>query len=216
MEESPSAHRSPNDGPRPAHTASATVRVAGPLIIASAKGGHDDIASVTVTVAGENGLGNHQDPLAAADLVRSPDGIWTGTLSGLTVGPELTFSASARDSDEEVLFEGTHKQVLASVGAQITIRMNAVDDGEDHRIPKVTAISVSNVSTGVPADVSVTVQGADAEQLDYELSGGTFNPASGQVTLSSGTATITATYEAPAIVGWYTAQVALTNLKSSR
>ena len=44
---------------------SATVRVAGPLTIASAKGSHADIASVTVTVAGENALGNHQDPLAS-------------------------------------------------------------------------------------------------------------------------------------------------------
>lgn len=216
LEEPPAADRSPNDDPRPSRTASATVRVAGPLTIASAKGGHDDIASVTVTVAGDNALGNHQDPLATADLVRSPDGVWAGTLSGLTVGPELTFSARARDGNDVVLFEGTHKQKLASVGAQITIRMNALDDGEDHRIPKVTAISVSNVSTGVPAQVSVTVQGADAEQLDYEFAGGVFNPVSGQVTLSSGTGTITSMYEAPDIVGWYTAQVALTNAQGNR
>ena len=195
---------------------SATVRVAGPLTIASAKGGHDDIASVTVTVAGENTLGNHQDPLATAALSRSPDGTWLGTLSGLTIGPELTFSASARDGDDEVLFEGTHVQVLASVGAQITIRLNAVDDGVDSRIPKVAAISISNVSTGVPAELSISVRGADTEQLDYELSGGTFNPASGQVTLSGGIATITSTYTAPDVVGWYTAQIALTNAQNNR
>ena len=116
---------------------SATVRVAGPLTIASAKGSHADIASVTVTVAGENALGNHQDPLATAALTRSPDGMWAGTLSGLTVGPELTFTAKARHGDEHVLFEGTHVQTLANVGAQITIRLNAVDDGEDNRFPKV-------------------------------------------------------------------------------
>ena len=216
LEEASSAGRSTNNDPRPSRTTSATVRVAGPLTIASAKGGHADIAAVKVTVAGENALGNHQDPLATADLERSPDGIWTGSLSGLTIGPQLTFSASARDGNDEVLFEGSHAQTLASVGAQITIRLNAVDDGEDNRIPKVTAISISNVSTGVPAKVNISVRGADAEQLDYEFAGGTFDPASGQVTLVSGAATITATYEAPEVVGWYTAQIALTNAQGNR
>ena len=205
---------------------SATVRVAGPLTVASAtgsharlasaRGSHADIASVTVTVAGENSLGNHQDPLATAALTRSPDGMWAGTLSGLTVGPELTFTATARDGGDNVLFEGTHAQTLASVGAQITIRLNAVDDGEDNRFPKVTAISISNVSTGVPADVSITVQASDSEQLDFEFSGGTFDPGSGQVTLASGTATITSRYDTPAVVGWYTAQIALTNAQGNR
>ena len=205
---------------------SVTVRVAGPLTLAparagranlaAAKGSHSDIASVTVSVAGENALGNHQDPLASATLVRSPDGLWTGTLSGLTVGKELTFTAKALDGDGEAIFTGTHVQTLASVGAQITIRLNAVADGEDNRFPKVTAVSISNVSTGVPATVSITVQGSGSEQLTYELSGGAFDPSSGQVTLSSGTGTITSTYAAPALVGWYTVQIALTNSQGNR
>ena len=86
----------------------------------------------------------------------------------------------------------------------------------DNRFPKVSAISVSNVSTGVPAEVSITVQGSDAEQLDFEFSGGTFDPATGQVTLVSGTGTITSIYETPDIVGWYTAQIALTNAQGNR
>ena len=205
---------------------SVTVRVAGPLIIAparsshavlaSAKGSHSDIASVTVTVAGENALGNHQDPLATATLELTSDGVWAGTLSGLTVGPELDFTAEALDGNGDVIFTGTHAQVLASVGAQITIRLNAVDDGVDNRLPKVTAISISNVSTGVPAQVSVTVQGSGTEQLDYEFSGGTFDPASGQVALASGTGTITSTYQTPDVVGWYTAQIVLTNTQGNR
>ena len=216
LEGSSSARLPPDDGPRPFATTSATVRVAGPLTIASAKGSHVDIASVTVTVAGNNALGNHQDPLATAVLTRTPDGMWTGTLSGLTVGTELTFTAKALDDGEDVIFEGTHAQTLASVGAQITIRLNAVDDGVDNRFPKVTAVSISNVSTGVPTQVSVSVQGTGAEQLDYEFSGGTFDPSAGQVSLSSGSGTITSTYEAPDVVGWYTAQVALTNSQGNR
>ena len=226
LEEPTSAGPPLNDMPKPSAMTSVTVRVAGPLIIAparsshavlaSAKGDHADITSVTVTVAGENALGNHQDPLATAALERTPDGVWAGTLSGLTVGPELDFAAEAHNGNGDVIFTGTHAQVLASVGAQITIRLNAVDDGVDNRLPKVTAISVSNVSTGVPAQVSVTVQGSGSEQLDYEFSGGTFDPASGQVTLASGTGTITSTYETPDIVGWYTAQIALSNAQGNR
>ena len=216
LEESPSAGPPAEDRPGPSAMTAVAVRVAGPLTIASAKGSHADIASVTVTVAGDNALGNHQDPLASADLESSPDGMWVGTLSGLTVGAKLTFTAIARDGNDSVIFEGTHVQTLANVGAQITIRLNAVDDGEDNRFPKVSAISISNVSTGVPAEVSITVHGADSEQLDFEFSGGTFDPVTGQVTLASGTGTITSMYETPDLVGWYTAQIALTNAQGNR
>ena len=235
LEGPPPAGTPSRDTPRPAGTTSVTVRVAGPPAIArvvrplasaraassharlaSATGSHGDIASVTVTVAGQNAQGNFQDPLATVLLTRSPDGVWTGTLSGLTVGTELTFTAKARDGVDTVIFEGTHAQTLASVGAQITIRLTAVDDGVDNRFPKVTAVSISNVSTGVPAEVSITVQGSGSEQLDYEFSGGAFDPNSGQVTLASGLGNITSTYQTPDIVGWHTAQIALTNAQGNR
>ena len=213
----------PSDGPsssavpRRSETTAVTVRVAGPLTVASAKGSHADIATVTISVAGQDSEGNSQDPLATANLTRSPDGVWTGTLSGLTVGTELTFTAKALDSNNEVIFEGTHTATLNEVGAQITIRLNALDDAVANRFPKVTGISISNVSTGVPADVSISVQGSASEQLSYEFSGGTFDPPSGDVTLGQdGTNTITATYEPPGMVGWYTAQIALTNAQRNR
>ena len=215
--------RPPSDGPassaapRRYETTSVTVRVAGPLTVASAKGTHADIATVTISVAGQDSKGVHQDTLATANLGQSPDGIWTGTLSGLTVGPELTFTAEARDSNGAVIFEGTHSVTLDGVGAQITIRLNAVDDDAANRIPKVTGISISNVSTGVPADVSISVRGSGSEQLTYEFGGGTFDPPSGDVTLDQdGTKTITATYEPPNVVGWYTAHVTLTNAQRNR
>jgi len=201
--------------PRPA-TTSVTVRVAGPLTVASAKGGHEDIDSVTISVAGNDANGAHQDPLATATLVRSPAGVWTGTLSGLTMNTELTFTAKALDGDGTVIFEGTHKATLTDVGAQITIRLNAVDDKQANRVPKVTGISISNVSTGIPAEVSITVAGTGTEEIAYEFSGGTFDPPSGTVTLASGAGTIRATYHPPTIVGWYTVQIALSNAQGNR
>lgn len=211
----------PNDGlpagaPQPrAETTSVTVRVAGPLTVASAKGGHDDIASVTISVAGNDAEGTHQDPLATTTL-RQSAGVWTGTLSGLTIGTELTFTAKALDSSSTVIFEGTHKATLSDIGTQITIRLSAVDDNQANRLPKVTGISISNVSTGIPADVSITVTGTGSEDLAYEFSGGTFDPPSGTVTLSSGTGTINVTYRPPNVVGWYTVQVTLRNAQGNR
>ncbi|MDD9989790.1 MAG: lamin tail domain-containing protein, partial [Spirochaetaceae bacterium] len=202
--------------PRSATTTSVTVRVAGPLTVASAKGGHEDIDSVTISVAGNDAGGTHQDSLATATLVRSPAGVWTGTLSGLTMNTELTFTAKALDSIGTVIFEGTHKATLTDVGAQITIRLNAIDDKQANRVPKVTGISISNVSTGIPANVSITVSGTGTEDLAYELSGGTFDPPSGTVTLAAGTGTINSTYQPPDVVGWYTVQIALSNAQGNR
>ena len=216
--ERPAANDGPPAGttqPR-AETTSVTVRVAGPLTVASAKGSHEDIDSVTISVAGNDTDGNHQDPLATATLARSSAGVWTGTLTGLTIGTELTFTAKALDSNGTVIFEGTHKATLTDVGTQITIRLNAVDDNQANRLPKVTGISISNVSTGVPAEVSITVTGMGSEDLAYEFSGGTFDPPSGTVTLSSGTGTINVTYQPPDVVGWYTVQVALRNAQGNR
>ena len=207
----------PAQSPPRSATTSVTVRVAGPLTVASAKGSHDDIASVTVSVAGDDAGGTHRDPLATATLKRSPAGVWTGTLSGLTVGAELTFTAKALDGDGTEIFAGTHTATLTDVGAQITIRLNAVDDNQPNRVPKVTGISISNVSTGVPAAVSITVTGAGSEELAYRFSGGTFDPPSGTVTLdASGAGTIDGTYRPPNVVGWYTVQVALRNAQGNR
>lgn len=207
---------SPGDPAAHFDTASVTLRVAGPLTVASAKGGHADIDAVTISVAGNDSEGNLQDPLATVALTQSADGAWTGTLSGLTVNTPLTFTAEATDGAGEVIFTGEHTVTLTSVGAQVTIRLNAVYGDDDNRLPKVTAISFSNVSTGVPAEVSITVQGAGSEDLDYELTGGTFDPSSGTVTLQSGEGTITSTYEPPSVPGWYTVQVTVWNTQGNR
>ena len=208
----PTAAKAPNDGQPRSGTTSATVRVAGPLTVASAKGSHADITSVTVTVARVDSQGT---PLEET-LTRSDDGSWTGTLSGLAVDTPLTFTAQALDSEGTVIFSGTHTATLGSVGAQITIRLNAVDDNVASRFPNVTGISISNVSTGVPADVSITVKGSGTEQLHYELTGGTFDPSSGEITLSAGAGTLTSSYQPPDVPGWYTVQIALRNAQGNR
>lgn len=208
----PASGGSPPTDARPPETTSVTVRVAGPLTVASAKGSHADIASVTITVT-EKGS---ETQVATAELTRSPAGVWTGTLSGLTVGKELTFTATALDSEGTKIFTGAHSATLNSAGAQITIRLSAVDDGVTSALPKITAISIANVSTGVAAEVTITVSGSSTETLDFEFAGDAFTPKSGSVTLSAGAGTITSSYAAPSVPGWYAAQVVVRNAQGHR
>ena len=200
----------------PSGTTSVTVRVAGPLGVASARKGHADIDSVTVSVSGNDASGTPQDPLAQATLSRSTGGAWVGTVSGLTLNTPLAFTAVARDEDDVAIFRGTHSATLTTAGQSITIRLTAVDDGVANRFPTVSGITISNVSAGVAANVSITVTGGTTEQIGWELSGGAFTPSSGTATLAAGTGTITSSYAAPTVPGWYTAQIAITNAQGNR
>ena len=213
------AGRPSRDGPpAPAaplpETTSVTVaaRLARPLTIASARGSHADVTSVTITVTEKNS----ESPLATAELAKSADGAWTGTLSGLAVGKPLTFTATAVDSEGTEIFTGTHTDTLSSAGAQITIRLSAVNRAVNSTLPKITAISIENVSTGVAADVTITLTGSGTEQLDFEFADDAFTPQTGSVTLAAGEGEITSTYAAPAVPGWYTAQVAVRNAQGHR
>lgn len=197
-------------------TTSVTVRVAGPLGVASARGGHADIDSVTISVAGNDETGTPQNPLAQATLTRSTTGAWVGTVAGLTLDTPLTFTAEARDEDDVVIFRGTHSATLTTAGQSITIRLTAVDDGVANRFPAVTGITISNVSAGVAANVSITLTGGTTEQIGWELSGGTFTPSSGTATMTAGAGTITSSYTAPTVPGWYTARIAITNAQGHR
>ena len=60
----------------------------GPLAIVSPKGNHADVASASVSVAGENREVTYRDPIAQADLTLSND-VWSGTIASLTVGTEM-------------------------------------------------------------------------------------------------------------------------------
>ena len=128
----------------------------------------------------------------------------------------LTFAATAVDSEGTEIFAGTHTGTLSSAGAQITIRLSAVNHSVNSTLPKITAISIENVSTGVAADVTITLSGSGTEQLDYEFADDAFSPQSGSVTLTAGAGEITSTYAAPSVPGWYTAQVAVRNAQGHR
>ena len=203
-------------GPPRYDTTTVTVRVRGPMAIASPQGDHAAVSSVSVSVAGADSEGTHQDPLAEADLALSA-GVWTATLSDLTIGTELTFTAQALDANDVTIFSGTHTATLASAGEQVTIGLSVVDDGTANRFPTVTGITVDAVTPSGTATVEISVKGSANEELNYDLSDGTFTPSSGTITLSNaGTGTITSSYEAPSVAGRYIARVAVENAQGHR
>lgn len=202
--------------PRPrSETTSITVRAAASLRVAAAAGSHADVASVTVQVAGEDAAGQYRSSLARADLSRSAAG-WSGTLSGLTVGKSLTFTAQAYSAANDKLFEGSTSTTLDADTEAVTIGLRSVDDGTPNRLPGISAITVTAVEPGADATVQVSVTGNGGEDLDYEFSGGTFAPRSGSVTLASGTGTLTSSYTAPETAGRHLAQVRVSNAQGHR
>ena len=196
-------------------TTSITVRAVTPLRAAAAAGSHADVASVTVQVAGEDARGQHRSSLAMADLTRS-DGGWSGTLSGLTVGKSLTFTAQAYSDANAKLFEGSTSTTLDAETEAVTIGLRSVDDGTPNRLPGISAITVTAVEPGADATVQVSVTGSGGEDLNYEFSGGTFTPGSGSVTLTSGTGTLTSSYTAPETAGRHLAHLRVTNVQGHR
>ena len=194
-------------------TTSITVQAATPLRAAAA-GAHADVDSIAVTVAGEDAEGVHQDPLDETELEQSETG-WSGTLSGLTLGAALTFTAEARAADEVLLFEGSTTVTLEADTDTVVVGLASVDDDTADRIPIVTGITVAEVEPGASATVQVAVSGSGVEQLEYAFSGGSFTPASDMITLIAGAGTISSTYTAPANPGRYAAQVRVTNAQGN-
>lgn len=184
--------------------------------LGTALGSHDDVTSVTITAAGEDSNGVRQDPLVTASLTKSAGG-WVGTLTGITLGTEITFTAEAKNDSDTVLFRGSHTATLARETAALTINLAAVTGSNAGQFPVVSAITVETIRATGTGTVTVSVTGKKAETLNYEFRGGTFAPPSGTATTdnpgsgSTGTATITSTYTAPAVKGGYTVQVAVTN-----
>lgn len=195
-------------------TTSITVRAATPLRAAAAAGSHSDVASVSVTVAGPDANGQHQDSLATATLTQTA-GAWSGTVSELTVGKALTFSAKAFSASNVRLFEGTTTATLNSSTSAVTISLTSVDDGAASRIPLVTAITAANVEAEAAGTVQVSVTGTGNEDVDYEFFGPSFLQGTGSITLASGRGTISHSYTAPEDGGRYLARVQLSNAQGN-
>ena len=87
-------------------------------------GTFSDAVRVTMEVKGEDKYGVYQDPLVPEqDLVQGPGGAWGGTITGLPVGPILTFTARGYDADGVEIFSGVATQVLTGVNDSMIVAM---------------------------------------------------------------------------------------------
>lgn len=192
-----------------------------PQRLASAVGSHADVNSVIITAAGNDANGVRQDPLTTVELTES-EGSWVGTLAGITLNTPITFTAEAKKSDDTVLFRGTHTATLTRRTGALTINLAAVTGAGAGQFPVVSAITVETIRAGGSGNVTVSVTGKKDETLNYEFKNGAFSPSSGTVTTdnpqsgTTGTASITSKYTAPAAKGGYTAQVVVWNPAGNR
>jgi hypothetical protein len=171
-------------------------------------GTFSDAVRVTMEVKGEDKYGVYRDPLVPeSDLVKGAGGVWEGTITGLPVGPVLTFTARGYDADGVEIFSGVSTKVLTGVNDMMIVAMGPVDDGVAVMFPWVWSISLpAEIVSGTAAEVSVRVEGNADESMSYAFSssGGVYEPASGNISLpSSGTGTINALYTAPTEAGTY-------------
>ena len=169
-------------------------------------GAFSDAVRVTMEVKGEDKYGVYQDPLIPEkDLVRGAGGAWEGTITGLPVGPVLTFTARGYDADGVEIFSGVTTQVLTGVNDSMIVAMGPVDDGTPIMFPRVWSIRLpAEIINDTDAAVSVRVEGNADETMSYEFSsvGGAYTPGTGDIDLpSSGMGTINTVYTAPSEVG---------------
>lgn len=169
-------------------------------------GSFSDVTRVNVVVSGEDKFGVTQTSLASVDLTLSA-GVWSGTISGLAVGPTLTFTASGYNSGGTVIFSGVATQVLTGVSDAVAVNMTPNDNSVPVAFPIITSITVpaetvvSTTTAGNAIAVAVTSSANDTLTYGFTAAtgGGSFGTPTGTLVLpGSGTGTINTAYTAPA------------------
>lgn len=138
----------------------------------------DDIARVTVTVAG---------PGISPDIVAELAGTgcqWDGTIDPIPVGTDRTFTARAYDAGEVLRYQGqaTGVAIVGGTVAQVTIVMQQVEPIApfDNTAPIIDAVvaSVDSLEPGESLDIEVQAHDVDVgDTLAYAwaATGGTFS-----------------------------------------
>ncbi|MGK5094514.1 lectin-like protein [Deltaproteobacteria bacterium TL4] len=184
------------------------------LSTAKAKGVVGDVTKITITVKNDTTAVVTDQPLTqtASD--------WNVTLTNLPIGVALTFEAHAVNVTNVEIFNGSTQQTLAETNNTVTLTLAPVDDAAAPTLPKITQIAnPAKVIVSKTATVSVQIGGTAGEKLTYQVTaatnGGSFTPASGDITLTGTTATIALTYTAPATLAKYKHTFTLTNAQGN-
>lgn len=174
----------------------------------------ENIATIAVTVSGEDKYGTYQSNLGTATLT-NVGGVWSATVEDLPIGPSLTFMVVARDTGGAEIYSGSSTQALGSSGAGVSVSLYPVDDGQPLAFPIVRSITrPGEIVRGGAAAVIVGLAGSPGETLDvsFQAGAGSFTPQDSAVSIpSSGGASLNASYQAPDSTGGATHRVTAQN-----
>jgi uncharacterized delta-60 repeat protein len=173
-----------------------------------------DITSITVDVMNGSTL------LITGQHLTYSDGVWSGTLENLPIGPSLTFVGHAYNVSAVEIFKGTTVQALTGHNDSVSILMAPVDDGVPATFPRITRIIVpAQIVTSSTVTIGIWVEASSGETLTYATTaapgGGSFSPSSGTITLGGTTGTLVLSYTAPSTAGTYTHSIRVTNSQAN-
>ncbi|MGK5092355.1 hypothetical protein WDW89_10145 [Deltaproteobacteria bacterium TL4] len=144
---------------------------------------------------------------------------WSGTLNNLPVGNSLNFVGHATNASNVEIFTGMVTYTLTGTNDTLSLSLNPVDDGVVLLLPKITITALNAVNTEASSTIQVAVEGNSGETLAYLITpavgGGTFNPSSGNLTLSGTSGSFTSLYTAPSTTGTFTHTLNVTNAQGN-
>lgn len=159
---------------------------------------------------------NGSTALVTAFTLTYSGSTWSGTITNLPVGPNLTFKGHAYNAGAVEIFTGTVNMTLTGTADAVVIGLSPIDDGVAAALPKITQIiRPSEVISNQTATITIQIEGGNNETLAYEFfadtNGGVFSTATGSVTLTGTSGVINTTYTAPAAIGTYNHSIRITN-----
>ncbi|MGK5094519.1 Ig-like domain-containing protein [Deltaproteobacteria bacterium TL4] len=178
------------------------------------KGVTGDISKITLTVK------NGTTALVSDKALTQTASEWSATLSSLPVGVALTFEGHATNAGNVEIFNGSTQQTLVESDNNVTLTLVPVDDAITPALPKIIQIAnPAKVQISKTETIAIQIGGTSGEKLTYQIaaatSGGSFTPASGEITLTGTTATISFSYTAPATLAKYKHTFTLTNAQNN-
>jgi sugar lactone lactonase YvrE len=173
-----------------------------------------DVTSLTVDVL------NGGTSIIPSQHLTYSNGVWSGTLPNLPIGPSLTFVGHAYNASAFQIFTGTTIQAMTGNGDSVSVLMAPVSDGISAMFPQITKILVpAKINTSSTLTVSIWLEASSGETLTYAATaapgGGIFSSSSGTTALGGTTGTLVLNYTAPSTAGTYTHSVRIINSQTN-
>ena len=175
-------------------------------------GGIADITSLSVNVYNDTRLVNEGD----FSMTETSPSVWEGTVTGLIVGDDYAFTASALDSSGAEIYTGSSVVTGIADLQPITIQLVGVESVGVFEFPVIKTIyRPIDVLINSANDIIILLNGQTDETLSYELTAdagaGSFDISIGEITLAGTSATLKRVFTASSTTGSYTISVKIAN-----